>query len=353
MSTSMSARILAAFAIVSSSTWAQAEESPVNAPLGNYETIAEWAQLPNGERLGASAAIEIDTDGKSVWVAERCGQNTCADTPDRNMVFKFDPGGKMVKSWGAGLLVTPHGMFVAQDGSVWITDMGVNAEKTKGQTVTKFNADGKVLLVLGTPGQAGAGMDKFNLPCDVVVGPDGSIYVSDSHGVQAGLNARISKFTKDGKFLKSWGQAGAGAGELSIPHAMAFDSRGRLFVADRGNNRIQIFDQDGKSLATWKQFSRPSGLYIRNDILYVSDSETNIANHPGGWRRGIRIGSVRDGKVTAFIPQKPTPNPDAEPSGMEGVAADAAGNIYGSNVYLRTYFVGGPWGEVTKFAPKH
>jgi len=348
----MTGRAIAVLMGVSVSALAQVNVAPVNRPQGNYETIAEWVQLPDGQRMGASAGIEIDPDGRSIWVADRCGVNSCVDAPGRNMVFKFDANGKLLKSWGAGQLVTPHGMFIEADGSVWVTDMGVNANRTKGHTVTKFSAEGKVLLTLGTPGQAGSGPGQFTMPCDVVVGPDGSIYVSESHSPQADAPARISRFSRDGKFISSFGMRGTGRGELDTPHAMAFDSRGRLFVADRGNNRIQIFDQDGRSLDTWTQFSRPSGVYIRNDILYVSDSESNVSNHPGGWLRGVRIGSVRDGKVTAFIPQKPTPIADADPSGMEGVAVDAAGNIYGSNVYLRSYFVGGPWGDITRFVPK-
>jgi sugar lactone lactonase YvrE len=143
------------------------------------------------------------------------------------------------------------------------------------------------------------------------------------------------KFSKDGKFIKTWGKRGSAAGEFDTPHGLAFDSRGRLFVADRGNNRIQIFDQDGKFLEEWKQFSRPSGIYIdRNDVLYVADSESNSKTNPG-WKRGIRIGSVKDGKVTAFIPD---PEPDPEKvitSAAEGVAADAQGNVYGAEVGTR------------------
>ena len=141
-----------------------------------------------------------------------------------------------------------------------------------------------------------------------------------------------SSSRRTGTFIKTWGKRGSAPGEFDTPHALAFDSRGRLFVADRGNNRIQIFDQDGKFLEEWKQFSRPSGIYIdANDVLYVADSESNQKTNPG-WKRGIRIGSAKDGKVTAFIPD---PEPDPEKvvtSGAEGVAADAQGNVYGAEV---------------------
>ena len=132
------------------------------------------------------------------------------------------------------------------------------------------------------------------------------------------------KFSKDGKFIKAWGKKGTGPGDFETPHALAMDSRGRLFVGDRGNNRIQIFDQDGKFLEEWKQFGRPSGVFIdRNDILYVADHTSDQKTNPG-FRKGITIGSARDGKVTTFILD---PNPEGS---QEGVAADAKGNIYGS-----------------------
>jgi sugar lactone lactonase YvrE len=140
------------------------------------------------------------------------------------------------------------------------------------------------------------------------------------------------KFDKTGKFIKTWGRKGSGPGDLDIPHAIAMDSQGRLFVGDRQNNRIQIFDQDGKLLDQWTQFSRPSGIYIdRNDTIYVADSESeSVSKNHDGWKRGIRIGSARDGTVTALIPD-PVDKSNTT-SAAEGVAADAAGNIYGAEV---------------------
>src|SRR5262249_17447580 len=157
----------------------------------------------------------------------------------------------------------------------------------------------------------------------VVVAANGDVFVADGHG--GNTNARIVKFTPDGKFIKTWGRKGTAAGEFDTPHAIAIDSRGRLFVGDRNNNRIQIFDQEGNFIDQWTQFSRPSGIFIdRNDVIYVADSESESAtrNHDG-WQRGIRIGSARDGSVTALIP-----DPVAKTTGTsaaEGVAADAAG----------------------------
>jgi DNA-binding beta-propeller fold protein YncE len=243
-------------------------------------------------------------------------------------ILKFDSAGKLVKSFGEGLLVFPHGLYVDYAGNVWVTD-GVN-RGGKGQQVLKFSPDGEVLMTLGKAGVAGNGPDEFNAPSAVLVAPNGDIFVADGHGRET--NARIVKFSRDGKFIKTWGRKGSAPGELDIPHALAMDSQGRLFVADRQNNRIQIFDQDGNFLDQWTQFSRPSGLYIdKNDVIYVADSESeSVSKNHDGWKRGIRIGSAKYGKVTAFIPD-PVEHATGT-SAAEGVAADAAGNIYGAEV---------------------
>jgi sugar lactone lactonase YvrE len=229
------------------------------------------------------------------------------------------------------MFVFPHGLTIDKDDNLWITDgQGVEG---KGHQVFKFNPDGKVLMTLGKAGVPGDGPDTFNQPNAVAIAPNGDIFVSDGHNTGRN-NARVVKFSKDGKFIKQWGGHGSGAGQFEMPHTLAFDSKGRLFVGDRGNNRIQIFDQDGKFLAEMKQFGRPSGVYIdKNDTIYVADSESaeggTYAPHPG-WKRGIRIGSAKDGTVTAFIPD-PSPGAGAT-SAAEGVVADAAGNVYGAEV---------------------
>jgi NHL repeat len=325
---------IAALSVSVAKVSTQNTSQPVNDLPNPYQTIEGWAKMPDGRTWGSTSAVEIAPDGKSIWVAERCGANSCAGS-SLPVVLKFDETGKLVRSFGAGMFIFPHGIHVDKDGNVWVTDGvppgGANDPKTagKGHIVVKFSQEGKVLLTLGKAGVPGDGPDTFNQPSDVITAPNGDIFVADGHG--GNTNARIVKFDKNGKFIKAWGKKGTAPGEFDTPHSLAMDSRGRLFVADRNNNRIQIFDQDGKFLDEWTQFSRISGLYIRDDVLYAADSESNKNRH-AGWKRGIRIGSAKDGKVTAFIPD-PEPNPDtAGTSAAEGVAADAKGNIYGAEV---------------------
>lgn len=302
------------------------QDAPQNSQPNPYRTIENWAMLPEGRAWGSTSAVDIGSDG-NIWVAERCGANTCAGS-NSAPVLEFTPAGKLLKSFGAGLFVFPHGIFVDKAGNVWITD--AQGKDGKGQQVFKFSPEGKILMTLGKAGIAGDGPDTFNQPSDVLVAPNGDIFVADGHG--GNTNARIVKFSSDGKFIKTWGKKGTGPGEFDTPHALAMDSKGRLFVGDRANNRIQIFDQDGNFIAQWKQFGRPSGLFIdKNDTLYVADSESRAQTNPG-WKRGIRVGSAKDGSVTSFIPD-PEPDPDHKPtSAAEGVAADNKGVIYGAEV---------------------
>ena len=297
-----------------------------------YRALDGWAQLPDARAWGATSAVYPAPDGQHIWVAERCGANLCVES-DVDPVLLFDSSGKVVQSFGAGLIAWPHGIFVDPEGNVWIADaVGyVPVPDGWGHVVYKFSPEGELLMTLGTRGVAGEGTDSFTKPSDVLVAPSGDIFVADGH--DAGGNNRIVKFSSDGSFIKAWGSTGGEDGEFRDPHALAMDSQGRLFVGDRGNSRIQIFDQEGNHLATWTQFGRPSGLFIdQNDVLYAADSESNTARNPG-WKRGIYIGSARDGWVTAFIPD-PEPDPDSAggTSAAEGVAVDAMGNIYGAEV---------------------
>jgi sugar lactone lactonase YvrE len=343
--------------------YSQAGDTPTNDAPNPYKTVEGWAKLPDGRQWGSTSAVDIDRDGKSIWVGERCGGNSCLDRTtgqikDVDTILKFDETGKLVKSFGAGLVIFPHGIYVDDDDNIWVTDgqdngtvarggrggargagaapaapepagpIGPPADATKGNQVFKFSKDGKLLMTLGKPGGA-ADPGYFYAPNDVIVAKNGDIFVSEGHGRG---NNRILKFKKDGTFIKEWGKLGTGPGEFDQPHALAFDSKGRLFVGDRNNNRVQIFDQDGKFIAEMRQFSRPSGIFIdKNDILYVADSESeSVSRNHTGWKRGIRIGSIKDGKIIAFIPDPVDKAPST--SAAEGVAVDAKGNIYGAEV---------------------
>jgi len=296
-----------------------------------YRAVEGWAELPDGREWGATSAVYPAPDGEHIWVAERCGANLCVES-DVDPVLLYDQDGNVVRSFGAGLIAWPHGIFVDDEGNVWIADAVGYAPVPEGwgHVVYKFSPEGELLMTLGERGVAGDGPDRFTKPSDVLVAPNGDIFVADGHDADG--NNRIVKFNADGQFIREWGTTGAENGEFRDPHALAMDSQGRLFVGDRGNSRIQIFDQDGSHLATWTQFGRPSGLFIdENDTLYAADSESNTARNPG-WRRGIYIGSAREGWVTAFIPD-PEPDPDESgTSAAEGVAVDRFGNIYGAEV---------------------
>jgi DNA-binding beta-propeller fold protein YncE len=298
----------------------------VDAQRDAYRTIDNHFKLPDGRKIGSTVGITIDRDGSSVWVFERCGGNNCVGSTVAP-ILKFDASGKAVKAFGAGMFIRPHGIHIDRDGNLWVTDGegpdGKDARRNgKGHQVFKLDQDGKVLMTLGKAGVAGDGRDTFNMPSAVLIAPNGDIFVGDGHGGTS--NARVLKFSKDGRLIKTWGKRGSAPGDFETPHSLAMDSRGRLFVGDRENNRIQIFDQDGKFLEEWKQFGRPSGIFIdRNDMLYVADHQSDAKTNPG-FRKGITIGSAKDGKVTAFIL-------DPDPNGsQEGVAVDVNGTIYGS-----------------------
>jgi sugar lactone lactonase YvrE len=294
-------------------TQAYAQGADPNSAPNTYRTGETWGQLPEGRKMGAAIGVEIDRDGKSLWVFDRCGANKCAGS-DASPIMKFDPSGKLAVSFGAGMFDFPHGLAVDRDGNVWVTD-------GRTHTVVKFAPDGKVLMTLGHKGVPGTGDDSFNAPSDVVVASNGDVFIADGHGEKT--NDRIVKLSKDGKFIKAWGKHGSGQSEFDTPHGIALDSTGRVFVADRVNNRVQVFDADGKFVAEWKQFGRPSGVFIdKNDIMYVTDGQSDEKRNPG-FKQGVRIGSARDGKVTAMIP------PDAALGVPESITVDDQGVIYG------------------------
>jgi DNA-binding beta-propeller fold protein YncE len=330
-----------------------------------YHTDSTWAKLPAGRLWGATSAVAIDRDGKSVWMVDRCAANSCGSST-LDPVMKFDANGNVVAHWGGGMFIAPHGILVDKDGNIWVVDCACtgggggrrgaggapggatpaptaggrgadSAAPPKGHQIFQFSPDGKLLRTLGKPGGA-RDPDYFFQPNAILIALNGDIYVSEGHSSAPGSAARLYKFSKDGTLIKAWGQLGNGPDDFDQPHALGMDSKGRLFVGDRGNNRIKIFDQDGKLLDTWYQFSRPSGIFIdAQDNIYVADSESQSvgSGRTREWKRGIRVGSAKDGSVKYFIPD-PVENA-TNTSSAEGVAVDAAGHIYGAEVGPSVY----------------
>lgn len=319
---------LAVFLITAAATTI-AQENP-------YQLIYPWGQLPDGRAMGVVTGVQPDPDGEHIWIVERCGTNQCAGS-SLHPIHKLDSEGLVVKSLGAGLFAWPHGFELDGEGNLWITE-GAPAgdargepgmERGMGHQVLKLNQDGEILMRLGEAGVAGEDESHFNGPAAVLVAPNGEIWIADGH---RGGNNRVMKFSSAGELLL---QLGGGVDSLSResglfndPHDLKMDSAGRLFVADRGNNRVQIFNQQGELLDIWTQFGRPSGLWITdNDTIYVADGMSG-EQWNRGWQRGIRIGDASTGWVTEFIPDYEVPTG----SGIEFLAADAQGNIYAGQV---------------------
>ena len=326
MSLTLAVAIAAVTGMLGWRAHSETEVQPINDRPNPYRTARDWAQPPGGAKWAAVTAVEVAPDG-SIYVIHRCNANSCAGRTEPP-ILKFDPSGKLLESWGSGMFVFPHGATVDAEGNLWVTDEQI--KDGKGYQVFKFSPHGKILMTLGKAGVASADPGLFDEPTDVAVAANGDIFVTEGHVGGTAGNDRVSKFSKDGKFIKSWGKTGSGPGEFNAPHTIAFDSQGRLFVGDRNNNRIQIFDQNGRYIDTWRQFGRPSGIFIaQDDTMYVADSESWGKDEPG-WKKGIRIGSAKTGKVDFFIEDMESTT--EEHSGAEGVGVDATGNVYGAVV---------------------
>lgn len=312
----------------------------------------QWGELPAGRAWGHTAGIDIDPTDGHIWAYERCGAGggsagpadgaVNCDTNPVDPIFKFDRNtGEVLANFGAGIFVIPHGIDVDSDGNVWITDFVANASGTKGQQVHKFSPDGELLMSLGVAGQAGNDSAHFNGPNDVIVAADGSIFVADGHdgqtmtsviaieeGRQAGKTGRIMKFAADGTFITQWGQLGTDHGDFRTPHALEIDSQNRLWVADRGNHRLDLFDLEGNYLESRYSYGRISGIYITADnMLYATDSESDPIRHVN-WIAGVRIGPLNEDRLTAFIPGYPDETRNYQSTAGEGVAVDADGTVF-------------------------
>lgn len=311
----------------------------------------QWGELPAGRTWGHTAGIDIDPTDGHIWAYERCaagGGNRAGEGPVNcqsnpvDPIFKFDRHtGEVLANFGAGLFVTPHGIHVDFEGNVWVTDFATSADGMKGQQVHKFSPDGELLMSLGVAGQAGNDSLHFNQPNDVIVADDGSIFVSDGHtgqgmtssdaieeGRQAGRTGRIMKFAADGTFIKQWGRIGTDHGEFRTPHAMEIDSQDRLWVTDRGNHRLEIFDLEGNYLESRYSYGRISGIFITDsDMVYAIDSESGPINHVN-WISGVRIGPLNEDRIVGFIPGYPDERRGYQSTAGEGVAVDADGNVF-------------------------
>jgi DNA-binding beta-propeller fold protein YncE len=246
----------------------------VRAAEGQYQLVENWAQFPPGvTKWGAATGVAIDASD-NVYVLHR---NVAMP------IMVFDRNGKFLRGWGQGMFKTTHFLRVDPSGNVWITDRG-------DMQAFKFSSDGKLLMTLGKKGGGGdnTSQDTFNGMADVAVAKNGEIFLADGEGP----NTRVVKFAPDGKFIKWWGGKGAEPGQFNVPHSIAIDSRGRIYVADRSNNRIQIFDGEGKFLNQWTNFGTPWGLFVKGDLIYVVDGSENNC---------LLIARTKDGKLLEKI----------------------------------------------------
>jgi DNA-binding beta-propeller fold protein YncE len=345
-----------AIATVGVNSHAQQPQYPKPTELPNpYRLVENWPTLPksmNGGHWGEVIRVSVNRDG-NIWVFHRCfnivppGHATCIGRGDSNPpILEFDPSGKLLKSFGAGLFAYPHAFTIDGDGNLWTSDvndeatvLGMSAKNAdgviRGQEVLKLSPNGKVLMMLGKEGVAGNGPDTFDRPTGVAIAPNGDIFVSDGHYPNSYESARVVKFTKDGQFIKAWGRMGSANGEFNEPHDIFIGgSQSRVYVADRRNSRIQVFDQDGNFIAAWSQFGQPSSVFVgKDDTIYVGASFPDPKAKKGEMR-GIVIGNAKDGSLKAFIPDPGDLDKVKWGTSASGIAADDAGAIYAADVGL-------------------
>ena len=314
---------------------------------------------PGGRKWGEVIRVHVAADG-SVWVFHRCfhdkpaGDATCLNRGEANPpILQFTPSGRLLKSFGVGLFAHPHGFTVDKDGNIWTTDtndedviLGMPTKTADGtpigQQVLKLSPAGRVLMALGKAGVGGNEPSLFDRPTGVSIAQNGDIFVSDGHSRNKSNNARVLKFSPAGKFIKTWGHVGSEAGNFREPHDIYVGgSRGYVYVADRLNSRVQVFDQEGTFIAAWKQFGQPSSVYVdKQDLLYVGatyqdPSRGESVNGPtaGPNDRAIVIGNAITGELMYLIPD-PGDRTKMTDTGTSasGIGVDAEGNIYAADV---------------------
>jgi len=283
-----------------------------------YKVDPTWPERPKNVSWGPMSGVAVDAQD-NVWVLAR------TDTP----VQIYAPDGKFLRSWGKGLMDTPHQLRIDRRGNVWLADSG-------NHVILQSTPEGKVIRTLGTRGEAGCDERHFNRPADMVIAPDGDVFVADGYG-----NARVVHFDKNGKFVKSWGKLGTEPGEFSLPHSIALDSKGRLYVADRNNARVQVFDRDGKFLDQWRNVVVPCTFWItKDDELWVCGSS------PMPWRADDRVLGYppkdqlfmkfnTSGKLLQLwsVPKgKDGKEQAGELNWVHGMALDSKGNIYAVDI---------------------
>jgi NHL repeat len=331
--------VIAVAGLAASSANAQSSTNP-------YRADFNWLKL-EGRQIGTVSGVQMDADGQHLWILDRCGGNGCVDT-GLDPILEVDMEGHLVKSLGKGMFAFPHGFFLDKEGNIWLTE-GAPAGDARGEEgfkrhmghqVFKLNRNGQVLMTLGEAGVSGADESHFNGPTGVIVEDNGDIWVTDGHGGpqrgpnsdnmfgSRGGNNRLVRFSKDGRFIQAWG-GGVGSEShepmrFNDPHSIARDAAGNIYVADRGNLRVQVIDKEGHFVTQWTQFGKPSAVAIdaKNNI-YVADGMSDSHWNPG-WERGIRVGDVTTGWVKAFIPDYEV----TRGAGTEFVGVDTKGNLY-------------------------
>jgi hypothetical protein len=346
--------ICVVFAALGIASQNESSQYPKPTDLPNpYRLLEGWPTLPktmNGGHWGEVIRVHVANDG-NIWVFHRCfnvvpaGSATCIGRgPQNPPILEFNPAGKLLKSFGVGLFAYAHGFTIGRDGNIWATDvndsetvLGMSARNSDGvvmgQEVLKLSPNGKVLMTLGKEGVAGTGSDMFDRPTGVAIAPNGEIFVTDGHYPNQHNTGRVVKFSKDGKFIKDWGMKGSGPGQFDEPHDIFIGgSQNRVYVADRKNKRIQVFDQDGSFITAWKQFGTPSSVFVgKDDTIYVGASFPDPKAKKGELR-GIVIGNALDGSLHAFIPDPADLDKVIMGTSASGIAADDKGTIYAADV---------------------